>query len=263
LFGEGSFVDVNHTALAAYANSDVEYYGCIGIYPFMSLLNWPTITGRVALRLNYCMLPIGRFDKIVKMHSLVATYLWIFSGDSEGPGPELLEGAFSAAAFLANDVFMVDNHVKTLFLRYAMGTDIQIPQISPAGIILTSLLLAFYLLCLVALAFYSACIPRWTGTLDSFAMMRIGASISDKIPLLATSHVERIKTLDETPGWIGNKSEGEVGELCLGGERPLKQTKCYIGYDTDHMAKSTAKRKTPRVFRREGYSLTSGRVPLE
>jgi hypothetical protein len=56
-------------------------------------------------------------------------------------------------------------------------------------------------------------------------MLRIGASISDRTPLLATLQAERIKTLDETPGWIGNGSERAVGELCLGGQRPLSKTK--------------------------------------
>ncbi|KAJ5421522.1 hypothetical protein N7491_009967 [Penicillium cf. griseofulvum] len=94
-----------------------------------------------------------------------------------------------------------------------MGTDQQVPHISLAGIIFVSVLLVVDLLCLLALALYSASIPRWTGTLDSFAMLRIGASISDKTPLLATQHVDRIKALDATPGWIGNNSDGKVGNF--------------------------------------------------
>ena len=41
LFGEGSFVDVQHTALAAYANSGIAYDGCISIVPSISLLMEP------------------------------------------------------------------------------------------------------------------------------------------------------------------------------------------------------------------------------
>ncbi|CAG8403128.1 unnamed protein product [Penicillium salamii] len=123
LFGEGSFADVNHTVLAAYANSNVTYDTCIGM-------------------------PQQSFSRVQPMFN------------------------------------------------------------SPNG-------------------------PTWwLQTLDSFAMLRIGASISEKVPLLATQHVDRIKVLDETPGWIGNSSEGKVGKLSLGGELSLRKTKRYISYDT-------------------------------
>jgi hypothetical protein len=32
---------------------------------------------------------------------------------------------------------------------------------------------------------------------------------------------------------MGNASDGEIGELCLGGERPLEKTRRYRSYDTD------------------------------
>jgi hypothetical protein len=108
------------------------------------------------------------------------------------------------------------------------------------------------------MAIYSAWIPRWTSTLDSFAMLRIGASISEKVPLLATNHAERIKALDEIPDWIGNEAEGKIGRLCLGGRRPLNKTEFYAGYDTDRMAQSSATKEPSKAIRREGYSLAPG-----
>ena len=191
------------------------------------------------------------------MHAIIAAYFWLFSGDSRGPfSAEQVQNAFASAAFLANDMLMTNNfYSHSINIQYDMGVDVQIPQISSLGIIFISVLLGLDLACLLALALYSAWIPRWTGTLDSFAMLRIGTSISEKIPPLAARHVGRIKTLDETPGWIGNASGGEIGELCLGGERPLGKTQRYGSYDTDHAAQATVTRKPSRAIIREGYSL--------
>jgi hypothetical protein len=260
LFGEASFVDVNHTSLAAYANSGIIYGGCIDTLPFISLLGltFPGPGGMFTPCLVGGQLFSGndtdsREGNNLTMHALVAAYFSIFSGDPYSLPPALLENGFASAAFLTNDLFMTTSvHSPTISISYDMGTDQQIPHISRAGVIFVSVLLGLDLACLLALALYSAWIPRWTGTLDSFAMLRIGASISDRTPLLATRHAELIKTLDETPGWIGNASDGEVGELCLGGERPLRETKHYRGYDTNRVAHTTATR------RREGYSLAPG-----
>jgi hypothetical protein len=174
----------------------------------------------------------------------------------------VVENAFAASAFLANDAMMADAYPSPSHsISYSLGVDIQIPSISPEGMIFVSVLLGLFLLCLLAMAIYSAWIPRWTTTLDSFAMLRIGASISGKVPLLATNHAERIKTLDETPGWIGNEAEGKIGQICLGGQRPLKKTECYASYETDQMAQSSATKEPSRAIRREGYSLAPGENP--
>jgi hypothetical protein len=156
-------------------------------------------------------------------------------------------------------MFMTNNyHEQSIDVSYDMGADVQIPHISRAGIIFVSVLLGLDLACLLVLSLYSAWIPRWTGTLDSFAMLRIGASISERVPLLAAQDVGRIKILDETPGWMGNASDGEIGELCLGGQRPLEKTRCYRCYDTDHATQVITMRKPSELIRREGYSLASG-----
>ncbi|KAJ5610595.1 hypothetical protein N7510_007314 [Penicillium lagena] len=268
LFGEGSFVDVQHTNLAAYARSDVSYPGCVALIPFISLLQVPDVSK--APDLFYPCVDgeaveggTDAYDletKNITMQSIVATYFFVFSGDYPwAPPANVMENAFAASAFLANDAMMATaNQYPSLDVSYSLGVDMQIPSISREGIIFVSVLLGLDLLCLLAIAIYSAWIPRWTTTLDSFAMLRIGASISAKVPLLATNHAERIKTLDETPGWIGNEAEGKIGQLCLGGQRPLKKTKCYIGYDTDLRAKSSATKEPSRAIRRAGYSLAPG-----
>ncbi|KAF7134168.1 hypothetical protein CNMCM5793_005847 [Aspergillus hiratsukae] len=264
LFGEGSFADVQHTVLAAYANSGIRYGGCIGIIPFVPLLDDPNSSFKASPG-SPCLTGSGLAGNSTRdsvynddtMHAIVAGYFYLFSGDpTYGPSSERVQNAFASAAFLANDMFMTNNyHQQSIGISYDMGADVQIPHISRAGIIFVSVLLGLDLACLLALSLYSAWIPRWTGTLDSFAMMRIGASISEKVPLLAVTHVERIKVLDESPGWMGNAADGEIGELCLGGEQPLKKTRRYRSYDSDYAAQVITTRKLSGLIRREGYSL--------
>lgn len=272
LFGEGSLVDAQHTNLAAYADSDVPYIGCIGTFPFVSLLDQtgnlndptpfrPCLSSDIE---TYGYVGAVAEKNEILIQSLIATYFFLFTGKySYGPidvTDTLLENAFASSAFLANDAMMMDPGLSpSREVNYVLGVDMQIPSISRAGIIFVSILLGLDILCLFAMAIYSAWIPRWTVSLDSFAMMRIGASISEKVPLLATNHSERIKTLDETPGWIGNQAEGldKKGQLCLGGVRPLKETQYYAGYETDRMGQSSATKEPPGAIKREGYSLAS------
>ncbi|KAJ5190287.1 uncharacterized protein N7498_009272 [Penicillium cinerascens] len=264
LFGEGSFVDVQHTTLSAYASSNVSYPGCIALIPFISLLHETDVSKAPDL-LDPCLVGevvqggTSAYDlttKTISMHSIVAAYFFLFSGDyPSAPPANVVENAFAASAFLANGAMMADVVYPSLYVSYSLGVDMQIPSVSREGIIIVSVLLGLDLFCLLVMAIYSAWIPRWTKTLDSFAMLRIGASIPEKVPLLATNHAECIKSLDETPGWIGNEAEGKIGQLCLGGQRPLKKTKRYTGYDTDQKAQSSATREASRAIRREGYSL--------
>lgn len=267
LFGDGSFADVRHMVLAAYANSSISYGGYIDIIPFIPLLGNPHSSFKASPG-NPCLTGSGLTgngtrDRVYNddtMHAIVAGYFFLFSEDpTYGPTAERVQNAFASASFLANDMFMTNNyHEQGIGISYDMGADVQIPHISRAGIIFISLLLGLDLACLLALSFYSAWIPRWTRTLDSFAMLRIGASISEKVPLLAARDVNCIKVLDETPGWMGNASNGEIGELCLGGERPLEKMRRYHSYDTIDAAQATAMRKPSGVIKREGYSLAPG-----
>ncbi|GFF23532.1 hypothetical protein IFM61606_08860 [Aspergillus udagawae] len=249
LFGEGSFADVQHTVLAAYANSGISYGGCIDIIPFIPLLDDPHSSFKASPG-NPCLTGSGLTGTVpVIVYTTTTRCMQLLR----------VQNAFASAAFLANDMFMTNNHhEQSIDVSYDMGADVQIPHISRAGIIFVSVLLGLDLACLLVLSLYSAWIPRWTGTLDSFAMLRIGASISERVPLPAAQDVGRIKILDETPGRMGNASDGEIGELCLGGQRPLEKTRRYRCYDTDHATQAIAMRKPSRLIRREGYSLASG-----
>lgn len=59
------------------------------------------------------------------------------------------------------------------------GEDVVMPSISLAGIIVVSVFLGIHLLGLLLLALYAAFSPTWTDHLDAFAMMRLGATISE------------------------------------------------------------------------------------
>jgi hypothetical protein len=265
LFGEASFVDVQHTALAAYGDSGTFYSGCIGLAPLVSFLRTDleesNLLPCVFVPYFNSLQPDYREGYDSEIQATVSMYFWLFSGP-DAADPERVENAFASAAFLANDLLMTGDLYRgygSIYTSYDMGADQQIPHISRAGIIVVSALLGLDLACLLALALYSAWIPRWTGTLDSFAMLRIGASMSEKLPLLATYHPERIRALDETPGWIGNGSasdDGEVGTLCLGGRRPLRRTKLYRTYGLEHLTRRRKKKK--KGGKGAGYSSLEG-----
>jgi hypothetical protein len=139
LFKEGSFADVNHTVLAAYAHSDITYDGCIGVILFIPLLLdriFPTSHGvpesfKPCLRAHWVQksgVNHNRDWKSIAMHEIVASYFWLFSGDPFGPSVARLENAFSVAALLANDVMVTNDISGSLCIEYAMGTtDQQVP----------------------------------------------------------------------------------------------------------------------------------------
>ncbi|KAF8815774.1 hypothetical protein BYT27DRAFT_7192152 [Phlegmacium glaucopus] len=82
------------------------------------------------------------------------------------------------------------------------------------------------------MSLYSTWTPCWTDQLDAFAMMRIGAAIAESIPFRVANTTDRIKILDETPGWVGDATEGKgkVGELGIGAPTPLRGRRNYACY---------------------------------
>lgn len=161
----------------------------------------------------------------ISLDIVIASWISNFNYDEER-----LTNAFSAAAFLANQAWMENNVPllgRSLSISFDMGHDTHIPVISQAGLICVSLLLGLYILILLAFALYSASTPRWTSTLNSFAMMRIGAAIADKVPLLVGQKTDRIDVLDKIPGSVGDQSDESdvMGKIGLGAPKPLSATK--------------------------------------
>jgi hypothetical protein len=56
----------------------------------------------------------------------------------------------------------------------------------------------------MTLAFYASFKRSWTWSLDSYALVRIGADLGkESLPFLAVKDVDQIAELDDLPGWVG------------------------------------------------------------
>ncbi|KUM64781.1 hypothetical protein ACN42_g2287 [Penicillium freii] len=146
-----------------------------------------------------------------------------------------LENAFNAAAFLANQAWMEfgnEHNSIGMNVYWDMGKDTSIPTFSVGGTVTVSILLGLYLFILMGLGYYSTRSPRWTEQLDSFAMMRIGASVADDVPLLAAAGSSHVAVLDKIPGIMGDSGpEHEpIGKLAIGGSAPLTGKRLYASY---------------------------------
>ncbi|OJJ49039.1 hypothetical protein ASPZODRAFT_13776 [Penicilliopsis zonata CBS 506.65] len=153
-------------------------------------------------------------------------------------GSDNMANAFTAAALLANQAWFqtLDGQ---LYVYKDFGTDVEVPSISLAGIVVVSALMGLYMIPLLLLAIYSSLSPRWTSQLDSFAMLRMGAAIGEKsLPFLVGRNMDAITVLDELPGVVQNvaspASEGiEVGHLGLGPGKRLMSKVRYEAFEGD------------------------------
>jgi hypothetical protein len=75
-----------------------------------------------------------------------------------------------------------------------VGVSADLPVLSNAGIIVIAVLLASFILSLFAM---------WKSTLNSFAMMKVGAAVAPEVPFLLGYHEDKIDILDSTLGWAG------------------------------------------------------------
>lgn len=165
--------------------------------------------------------------------------------------PDRLQNAFASAIILATEQWLTSwpggdgSGSESLLVFYDEGEDLLIPAVSLAGMVLVSTLLTVYLSCLLALAIYSARTPRWTKLLDAFAMMRIGASIYEEVPLRVASDVTAVGVLNKKRGFIGGCSDGANGvrSLGLGAEEPLTSDSCYACYPEEDKKKAKKRSK--------------------
>ena len=223
LFGEGSYIQDRMANPQAYTfqGGDIGARGnatCRTLAPMALLLERSTTAE--------CNNPSNSFygvntSSYSDLRSEISDWIEIFT--QEGPR---ISNAFTASAFLANKAWMESNletNAKSLYIAFDMGHDTQIPTISRTGLVFVSFLLGLDILILFPLAVYAAYIPRWTSTLDSFAIMRMGAAVADELPLLISKDMDKIDALDELPGCIGDRTEDRnaVGQLGLRGTRPL------------------------------------------
>jgi hypothetical protein len=161
---------------------------------------------------------------------------------------ERSENAFASAVFLANEAWLTsDVSHASRWVTSDPGADMVVPAISRQSMILISTLWAVYIACLVSIAVYSARTPRWTNQLDAFAMMRLGAVMTDQINLDVGFETKAIGALDEMSGIIGDATggEGEIGVLGVGASTPLRgarQYRCYKGDEEEALRRAPRKR---------------------
>ncbi|KAK5700653.1 hypothetical protein LTR97_005170 [Elasticomyces elasticus] len=150
---------------------------------------------------------------------------------------QTMQNALNAAAYLATKAW-VEHQVqvagRSLTVSMDMGTDTQVPSISPAGMYIISILLAIFLLSLLAMALYSTWQVRWTRQLDAFAMMRVGAAVKDQVPMLVGGNAGKISSLDRMPGWVGDEEpSADIGTLGVGSRNALQKGRRYHSYEGD------------------------------
>jgi len=233
LFGRGSFPQTRLANPKAYAitsdptgtSQTVNYTNdaCGYLLPLVSLLLDPRSNvqedkGDTTGRSRPCIFNSeGQGGAGVRFE--VGRWLRLFTNYTK---PERLSNAFTAAAFLANQNWLLNQQGviggSHLVVYYDEGMEIQAPVISMTGTIAVSVLLGLYLVTLFSLAVYAAWTPRWTRTLDSFAMMRIGAAYESHFPMNVGSGINDVEDIDRLSGTVGTVGgdEGSVQRLELG-----------------------------------------------
>ena len=95
-----------------------------------------------------------------------------------------------------------------------------------AGLILISVFIILQLAGLFLLAIYASSHPTWTSSLDSFALLRMGAAMANDLPLISALEVKELAVLDEKAGWVGDAGNGK-SLLCIGGEECIRENIAY------------------------------------
>ncbi|KAJ7711722.1 hypothetical protein B0H16DRAFT_1437587 [Mycena metata] len=243
LFGFGSFIDVrtremqtnsfgidNATALQAYRS-----YQCTGgMVPFLPLLRSEFGQEQIGNPVDGCSRLLDS-EPATSAQLEIMYYLSSFVSNTDDAFPgERIANAFSAAAFLANQAWMLTVVDGQLTVNYDLGADMQVPVLSLRGIIVVSVVLGLFLLALLGVALYAWRTPTWTTTLDAFAMLRIGAAVgaplrpahnsdeaeNERWLLFPRNGAVGVAALDQLPGWVGDALHAEgaeaVGQLALG-----------------------------------------------
>lgn len=98
-------------------------------------------------------------------------------------------------------------------LLEASGVEMRKPSVTNTSIILISVILALHLIGLWVLAIFAMSVPTWTRSLDSWALIRMGAAISEEahadLPLLSNIRADEAEILDHMEGWVGESSTDE------------------------------------------------------
>lgn len=166
----------------------------------------------------------------------VPIYEWLEFFIVDGHNTSLLE-ALTGASFYALKALINTNerhYYDPNPVRKAGYETVVLPSISLAGIIVVSVLMALYLIPLLALALYAGLSKSWTTRLDSFVMLRMGAAVGQgNLPMQFGKSLGKIAILDDLPGVVRDVSapDDKIRQIALGvgGVRLQKKAK-YPAY---------------------------------
>ncbi|KAK2813335.1 hypothetical protein FQN50_000650 [Emmonsiellopsis sp. PD_5] len=244
LFGNSSFIATRSHHPLSYTRDTEWSWGspnCVDLAPMASLLSDRYLDSTLQ---NYNMECIN--EPVPRSLPLqVSSWLALFfaqgthfstgvNGADNDVRPYQMELAFTAAIYLAHSNWLLHpiHYVFDEFsISYDLGADASLPTISLASLISISILLGIFLIGLGWLAIYASFSWTWTGSLDAFVMLAIGAALgrdgrTGPLPPLGASEANT-EFLDRTPGWFGDgrPEAGAIGRVELGAEAPIRNNR--------------------------------------
>ncbi|RAO72455.1 uncharacterized protein BHQ10_008467 [Talaromyces amestolkiae] len=166
----------------------------------------------------------------------IRLYEWLRFFIVEGHNTTL-PGALTLASFYAVQALLQTNEDQYVYLNEVSKDNfetVMMPSISLAGIIVVSVLMALYLIPLLAFAAYAGLSKSWTVRLDSFVMLRMGAAIGQKdLPMQVGKSLGEIGALDQLPGVVRDVSapDDKIRQIALGfGGTRLRPKAKYPAY---------------------------------
>lgn len=148
---------------------------------------------------------------------------WLSMFDDTEQATRLL----SKAAFVVNQATLTqeDDNMRTLYVANWPGVRVARPDMSTASVICLSLLIFAHLTSLLILSLLGSMQTRWTEALDAHAMLKFGASLSDRA--VSGTGGDPRDPLD-MPGWAGDSDpDAPIGKLAVGAAGPLRWRRDY------------------------------------
>ncbi|KAK2799563.1 hypothetical protein FQN51_006877 [Onygenales sp. PD_10] len=236
LFGNSSFIATRSRHPLSYTRETKWSRGsdnCVDLAPMASLLSDRYLDGTLQRYDMECINEHDPSDMPFQVSNWLAlfftpgiSYYSSFDGNNE-ERPYQMELAFTAAIYLAHSNWLLHTipyGEDSLSISYDLGADASFPTISLAAMIIISILLGISLIGLGGLAIYASFSRTWTGSLDAFVMLALGAALgrddtTGPVPPLGAS-TANTEFLDRTPGWFGDgrPEAGVVGRVELGAE---------------------------------------------
>jgi len=213
IFGKGSFF---HTIISARESAESYDALCLQLrQPFTGIsresgINWDQQQPSVDCQSHY-------------VPGLLVEYLytWLINFRKL----DNVKYALDLAMFSSNKAMLNLNKDADVFM--SPGMVIQVFHILPIAMIITSVLIALQLFGLIILALYASIHPSWTETLDSFAVLRLGAAMADELPSISPMKAKELGVLDVKEGWVGEFVKEQSRQLVIGGQGKVRGGRPY------------------------------------